>query len=314
MRITTLEALAEKIKSCRDVTILTHSHPDGDCTGAGLGLCYYFRSVGVRANVKNSDGFPKLFDFLTDGYQDQEFEEKFVISVDVATPELLGDSLSCYAERVDLCIDHHRSNSGYAKDSYVDGGCCAACLIIYELLKLLGAKLTPLIADCLYTGISTDTGCFMFDSTGPGAHSAAAGLMEAGCRAAAINRRMFQIKSRGRILAEHRVIDTMTFSDDGRIALIAVTNEIIDGCGIDRAELDGFAGIPLSVEGVEIGITLKQQPDESYRASVRTVSADASAIAARFGGGGHIRAAGCTVGGTKEEAARAVMAVAAEYL
>lgn len=316
MRIETLSALAERLKSCRNVTILTHAHPDGDTMGSGFGLCYYLRSIGVKANVKNSDAFPKRFGFLFDDYEEQDFEEECVISVDVADTQLLGAELSHYADKIDLCIDHHFSNKLFARDSYVDGDASATCLIIYELLKLIGAKIDTLTASCLYTGIATDTGCFMFQNTTPAAYRAAADLKELGVDAAAINREMFQVKSRGRIFAEQQMISSMRFARDDQIALIAITNDILEQFNIDRTELDGFAGIPLSVEGVKIGITLKQQPesDDLFKASIRTVEADASAIAEKLGGGGHHRAAGCTVTGTVGEVAEKLIAIAAEYL
>ncbi len=312
-----LKRLAERLEKADNVTILTHARPDGDTTGSGLGLCYFLRSRGIKANVKNSDGFPAMFGYIAGEYKDLDFGEKTVISVDVADPKLLGSPLEEeYAERVDICIDHHKSNKLFAKENFVDGDCCATCLIIFELIKLMGGKITPLIADCLYTGIATDTGCFMYEGTSPAAHRAAAELKEAGCHAAAINRDMFQTKSRGRLLAEQRAIGTMRFSEDGKIAMIAITNAIIDEFSIDRAELDAFAAIPLNVEGVKIGITLKQQADDPglFKASVRTVSADASKLAARFGGGGHVRAAGCTVKGTLEEAAEQLMSAAKDFV
>lgn len=314
--IINLEEMAARLRECRNAVILTHAHPDGDTIGAGFGLLYYLRSVGVKANVKNSDGFSTKFAYLFENYEDQEFEEECVISVDVAAADLLGNSLACYADKIDLCIDHHHSNRMSARYSYIDGDCCATCLIIYRLLKMMDAKIDPLIADCLYTGIATDTGCFMFEGTSPEAHRAAAELKELGCHAAQINREMFQVKSRGRLFAEQKLIGSMEFSHNDKIALISITNDIIQKYGLDRAELDGFVGLPLSVEGVEIGITLKQQPgeDEVYKVSVRTVSADASAIAARFGGGGHIRAAGCTVAGCEKDVAKEVVEAAAEFL
>lgn len=316
MIIETLEALGQKLKECRNVTILTHARPDGDTIGSGLGLCYYLRSQGIKANVKNSDGIPAKYSYMTADYLEQEFEEETVISVDVADISLLGEKLEHYADKIDLCIDHHVSNKMFARDSYVDGDASATCLIIFELIKVLGGKIDKLIADCLYTGIATDTGCFMFQNTTPAAHRAAAELKELGADAEGINRKMFQIKSKGRIIAEQKLIGNMHFAGDSQIALISITNDMINHYGIDRAELDGFAGIPLTVEGVKIGITLKQQPEDDtlFKVSIRTVYADASAIAATFGGGGHIRAAGCTLHGTEEEVAKTVIAAALKAL
>lgn len=316
MRIETLSDLAKMLENVQNVTILTHSRPDGDCMGAGFGLCYFLRSRGVKANILNADGFPQRFSFMHEGYEPQEFREQCVISVDVASTQLLGDEFSDYADKVDICIDHHFSNKLFAKYNYVDGDASAACLIIHEVIKLMGGKIDPLVACCLYTGIATDTGCFMYENTTPAAHRAAAELKELGAKATEINRLMFQIKSRGRLFAEQELISEMKFAADGRIAAITITTDMMERNGIHQSELDCFAGIPLSVEGVEIGITMKQQPDDAqtYRTSIRTVSADASAIAAKFSGGGHIRAAGCTVKGTAEEVAEKVIAEACKLL
>lgn len=315
-RIKTLSELAKMLEEVKNVTILTHARPDGDCMGAGFGLCYFLRSRGVMANILNADGFPERFSFLHEGYKPQDFSEQCVISVDVASAQLLGGGLSQYADRVDISIDHHFSNKLFAKHNYVDGSASAACLLIYEVIKLMGGEIDPLIASCLYTGIATDTGCFMYENTTPAAHRAASELIERGARMTEINRLMFQIKSRGRLFAEQELVSKMLFGKDDRVSLIAITTDIMERYGIDLSELDCFAGIPLSVEGVEIGITIKQQPDdpESFRVSIRTVSVDASAIAAEFGGGGHIRAAGCSVSGTAEEVAEKVILAAERYL
>ena len=308
--------LAEKLDKIDNVSILTHKSPDGDCIGGGLALCYWLRSKGKKANVLNSDGIPERYDFLSQGYEPMEFEEQAVVSVDVADTALLGDVLSHYADRIDICIDHHKSNKSFAKYSYVDKEASAVCLVLYELFEYMGGGYDKLRASCLYTGIATDTGCFKYQNTTPAAHRAAAGLMEKDVDYENINRRMFDIKSRGRILAEQRLIGRMKYFADDAIAIITITNEMIENYGIDRSELDGFASIPLTVEGVKIGITLKQQPDDEnvFKASIRTTEADASALASEFGGGGHIRAAGCTLNGGARDVTKRIVAAAKRYL
>lgn len=311
------ERLAKLLDGCSDAVILTHKSPDGDCLGAGLALCRYFRLTGRRANVLNSDGIPERYAFLAEWYADEELKDPVaVISVDVADTSLLGEALEGYSGSIDICIDHHKSNKLFAKQNFVDDKACAASLVLYELFEHMGYECDRIIASCLYTGIATDTGCFKFSNTSPKAHRAAADLIERGIDYAGINRRMFEIKSRGRIFAEQKLIGRMKFYGNDRIALITITNEMIENYGIDRAELDGFASIPLTVEGVEIGITLKQQELEPnvFKASIRTTKADASRIAAKFGGGGHDRAAGCTITADAHEATRLIVAEAEKYL
>ena len=285
-------------------TILTHKSPDGDTLGAGFALCAYLRDMGKKANVLNGEGFPDRYSFMYEGYEPQEFEERFVIAVDIADPKLLGSGLAAYEEegRIDLCIDHHISNKYYAKESFVDGNASAACLILYELFKELGRPISKHIAMCLYTGIATDTGCFKYENTTPAAHNAAAELIQYGFGFSIINRKMFDIKSHGRLAAERLAADTMEFFCDYKCAVMILITEMMDSCGIEPAEFEGMASIPLSVEGVEIGVTVRQRHEQVWKLSVRTTETiDASAFCKQFGGGGHIRAAGCELKGTLEQ-------------
>ena len=168
------------LETCDNVTILTHKSPDGDTLGAGFALCRYLRLSGKKANVVNSEPFPERYSFLYEGYEPMEFEEKTVIAVDIADTVLLGSTLQRYAEKgkIDLCIDHHISNKYYAKYTFVNASASAACQIIYELLRYMGAELDRIIAKCLYTGIATDTGCFKYENTTSAAHIACSELMK----------------------------------------------------------------------------------------------------------------------------------------
>ena len=125
-----------------------------------------------------------------------QFEPGYVVAVDVASIQLFGDEVRKYSERVDLCIDHHASNSGYAGELYLDADAAATAEIIYELIGKMGVEIDPLLADCLYTGLSTDTGCFQFGNTTARTHIIAAALMEAGANIRDLNMLLFGTKSR----------------------------------------------------------------------------------------------------------------------
>ena len=312
----TIDEVIEFLGESDNVSILTHRSPDGDTLGCGFALCGYLRNCGKKANVLNADGFPARFSFLYEGYEKQEFEEKCVIAVDIATESLLGAELSDYSDKIDLCIDHHISNTGYAKKTFCDPDASAACLVLYEILKKAGAHIDSDIAKCLYTGIATDTGCFKFQNTTPKAHIAAAELMEYGIGTECLNRLLFDIKSKGRIKAEQFAVSKMEFFYGDTLALIAVTNEMINEYGIDRTELDGFASIPIQVEGVKIGITVKESDKEenTFKISVRTDGVDASAFCSLFGGGGHIRASGCSICGSLDEVKKKLIEAAKDFV
>lgn len=280
-------------------TILTHKSPDGDTLGCGFALCEFLRNMGKKANVLNSEGFPDRYGFIYEGYTEQDFEEQYVIAVDIADTVLLGHNLEKYAAEgaIDLCIDHHISNKYFAKQTYVEADASAAALILYKIFKASGRPITKHIAEALYTGIATDTGCFKYQNTTPEAHRIAADLIEQyNIDYTNINRKMFDIKSKARMRVEQSIARHMEYYYDDRCSMIILTKETMKESGADESEFEGLASIPLSVEGVEIGITIKERHTDIYKISVRTTDAvDASAFCKNFGGGGHIRAAGCEI-------------------
>ena len=288
--------------------ILTHKSPDGDTLGSAFALCSALRDMGKRCDVINNENLPVRYNFLYDGYYLQEFTAETVVAVDIADEKLFGSRLAKYAGKVDLCIDHHISNTGYAKNTVLDPQASAAALVLFEFFKDQGIPLNDFRAMCLYTGIATDTGCFKFDNTIPRAHLAAAELMKYNIDFSKINRRMFDIKSKERLKIEAMMSEQMEYYFDDRCSVMTLTSEIMSHSGVEPAEFDGLASIPLPVEGVDIGITIKQRHENVFKLSVRTTDAiDASAFCKKFGGGGHIRAAGCEIEGSLDEVKRAVL-------
>jgi phosphoesterase RecJ-like protein len=282
--------------------ILTHKSPDGDTLGSAFALCGVLRGMGKKANVVNSENLPVRYNFLYEDYYVQDFEIETVVAVDIADEKLFGSRLAKYEGKVDLCIDHHISNTKYAKETVLDPDASAAALVLYEFFRSASIALTALQAKCLYTGIATDTGCFKFENTTPKAHMAAADLMRYDFNFSHVNRKMFDIKSKERLKVEEMMISEMEYYFEDRCSIICLTTQMMNESGVEPAEFDGLASIPLTVEGVIIGITIKQRHENVYKLSVRTTDEmDASAFCKGFGGGGHIRAAGCEIEGTLEE-------------
>ncbi len=299
-----------RLRGAENVLILCHKNPDGDTIGCAGALCLALKALGKNAAVLCSDPIPSLYDFMGLELFDSSFTPGFVVAVDVASIQLFGDrnNVQKYAEHVDLCIDHHASNSGYAYETLLDPGAAAACELMIDVIEEMGVPLTPAIADCLYTGISTDTGCFRFSSTTARTHKAAARVMEAGANIEMLNARLFESRSRGRIEIEKMALESLEYFFDGRCAMICLTWDQIVTSGVAGAELEDLTSLPRSIEGVEVGLTLRQQKDGSYRISIRTAGAvDACAIARHLGGGGHARAAGCEISGNLDNARYAVL-------
>ena len=303
-----VQEVADFLQTKNRILILSHHNPDGDTLGSGLALYYALRQLGKRAHLLCSDPFPQKFHYLFEGFEEDEFEPDCVVSVDVADPQLLGKRLSGYQERIDLCIDHHASNSMVAGHLWVDSSAAATCEMIYRLVLALGAEVDRKIANCLYTGISTDTGCFRFSNTTAETHRIAAELFACGCAHEQINLELFDTKSKSRIVVEREVLETMEFYCGQRVALVVITQEMIRSSQIDPAELDGIAAIPRQIEGVEVGITMRERPEGGYKVSVRTCQlVDASAICGELGGGGHVRAAGCLINRPLDEAKKRLL-------
>ncbi len=312
--ITVLEAANFLLKN-DNYYILTHINPDGDAMGSGFGLCSVLRAIGKKANVLCSDPFPKKYSYLYEEYEAQKFTPQTIVSVDLADTKLFGKTLSAYSDYVDLAIDHHVSNTGYAKKTLLNGRASAACEVLFEVIKEGKLPLDKHTAECLYTGIATDTGCFRFENTTPRAHEIASELMSMGIPFAGINRELFEIKSKARLMVEQHVINSMETYLDDKCAIIAVTSEMIAKTGLAPEEFEGLASIPMQVEGVEVGVTIKEKEPGKYKISMRSAEkVNVSEICGKLGGGGHIRAAGCTAEGELSQVKMKVLSVIAPAL
>ena len=311
-----VQQMAQRLRSSDNILILCHKNPDGDTIGTGSALYYALKELDKNAAVLCSDAIPSRYAFTNARQFRGEFEPETVVAVDVASVQLFGENndLPRYSRHVDLCIDHHAGNSGFADFTLVDSTAAAAAELLYQVIVAMDVPVTPHIADCLYTGVATDTGCFRFSSTTANTHLTAAKLIEAGCHVEELNTLLFDTKPRARMEAERIARNHLEYHLEGRCALIYLTRDEIQQSGVDPADLEELTSLPVSIEGVRVGITLRQQPGGSYRISVRTAKGvDACAIARRLGGGGHNRAAGCELLGNLENAKNAILAeVAAE--
>lgn len=315
MKIEINEAV-EFLRSHDNYLILMHASPDGDTLGCGFALCTALQRMGKKADVICPDDIPHRFDYMREGYTPMTFDIKTCVAVDVADVKLLGDLSTTFADKVDLCIDHHVSNTNYAKQLLLREHYASACELMYEVLTALGAEIDRIIANCLYTGVATDTGCFKFSNTKPQTHIVAAKLMECGAEIAPINYAMFELKTQGRIKLEQEVLRNMRYFADGHIAMVTVTLDLLAQItDIDSDDVGAMASIPRQIDGVDIGISMKEKKPGLFKASLRSSERiDVSKIARQFGGGGHARASGCSFTCGYEEAVEQLVEVCTEAL
>lgn len=293
---------SELLKANDNYLILTHRHPDGDTLGSAFALSRALRSIGKKTMVRCIDEMPEKYSFLWEDFSNSDIEYDKILAVDIADKKLLGEEFEKkYGGDVFVCVDHHMSHREYAENILLADR-AATAEIVYELINEMGIAIDRKIADCIYVGLATDTGCFTFSNTAPSTHKIAAEMMEKGADFALINRLMFETKTLSYLKLEQMALATIESYFDGRCAVMTITQKMFRESGSNDGECDGIASLPRKIEGVKIGVTVRERTDGTYKVSLRTVEPyDASEICQKLGGGGHNRAAGCEFDCSLEE-------------
>lgn len=276
------------------ILLVTHRNPDGDTMGSAAALCSALRRMGKTAWLwPNPQVIAKLLPFVETYYAPEGFEPAFVISVDVATEKMFSDG---FWGKVDLCIDHHPSNSHYAAKECIDSERAASGEIVLRVVRALCGNLTEEEADLLYIALTTDCGCFQYANTDAAALRDAAELLEAGADNARLNLIFFRKVSCARIKLEGLIYENMSFHKDGKVVVAIVTDEMLAAAGATEDDCDDLAGLAGRAESGQVCITIRDWPGGASKVSVRSQdSFDSCALCARFGGGGHKMAAGCNI-------------------
>lgn len=305
----------QRLAASQRTLIYTHGHPDADTLGSAQALARALKNSGREAFVTCLDPIPSRLEFLYDGPPPCGFEPTLLCAVDVASYKMLGIKDESLRGVIDIKLDHHRTGDDYAKTDYTDPLAAAAGEIIFTMLAESAPELlTAEVAEPLFAAIASDTGCFRYSNTTAATHRIAAALCDCGIDTAAVNHRLFESRSRGEVAALKRALEALEFHCGGRLALICFTNEDKEKYGFDDDNIAAHSSLTREIEGVELGITLRQKSNEPrrFKASVRSgENVDASALCALFGGGGHIRAAGCELeADSAEEAAGIILSQA----
>ena len=313
----TLESIAKEIKKPKKTLIVFHARPDADAVGSAFALRELLRVMNVPVYCVCSDEMPDRLAFLADGVQGSVVLEdglivdyERVISVDCASPAQIGELFARLHKDVDIMIDHHAKGVIYA-DHYVDPDAAATGEIIYELACLLckmGAidRIPDRVLNCIYAAISTDTGSFKYSNTTPKTLRVVAELIEKGIDFASINSALYDSKPLAQLRAEAAAVENLELYCNGRVASIVFPYSLKEAIGAKNEHLETLIDVARSVEGVLVAFVVKQLDNDAlYRVSMRSVGdIDVSRVCAKFGGGGHARAAGCTVEADCIEAAK----------
>lgn len=331
-RILDRAACAEWLSERDHFLILLHAHPDGDTLGAGIGLQKILTLLGKTAYCICASPLPKRLSFIPTGDLDKSrdfllaeqlpagFFWDYVISVDVASPQLMGAYEIPFGEqgKVDLAIDHHGTNTLFAKNACVDASLAACAELVFDIGALLfhwdESNPPPAdIASALYTGLTTDSGSFKYNAVTPATHRRAAVLLSSGIDHARISSRLYSNRPMREIMAEKAAYDTMRFYFDGRVSLCTFTDETMKTYGLRNEDIENVVNIIRGIEGVSVSVHIKPRGENEYKLSLRSEpGVNVAEVCSRFGGGGHVCAAGCTICGTAAEAEAKILSVLAE--
>lgn len=297
---------AELLRARDGFLILNHRNPDGDTLGSGAALCHALRRLGKAAFIYNNPQITERNDaYIHDFYAPEDFRAETILAVDIATPGLFPRG---FEGHVDLCVDHHPTNSFYADETLVVSEKSSCGEIVLEVIEALCGDVDPEEATLLYIALTTDTGCFQYMNTNADTMNCAARLISLGADHHKVVHDFFRRVSKARVMLEGMIYSGMKFYRDGKLTVAFVTRKMLRDAGTTENDLDDLAGLPGRIAGNMLSILIREQENGTSKVSVRsTPEVDSSAICAQFGGGGHAMASGCTLNCDPYEAERQLL-------
>ena len=290
---------AAYLKERDNFLIVTHIRPDGDTLCSAAALCSALRRAGKNAALfPNPEVTPK-YEKYVNKYFDAGFKHDIIVSVDVAEEQMFCKGFS---GKVDLAIDHHPSNSRYADKLLLHDEKASCGESVVEVIKELCGGLTPEEATMLYIAVSTDCGCFRYANVTDETFAAASELAGFGADIRKVNFEIHRQVSKARMILEGFICAGMKFYYGGRLVVASVTLDMMAESGATENDCDDIAGIPGKVEGCEVSMLIRELREGKCKVSVRSQPTfDSCALCAKFGGGGHKMASGCTIEASPDE-------------
>lgn len=301
--------------AAQKIVLCCHVSPDGDTLGSALGLVRLLEQKGKDVTVFVDDDINKSLSFIPGIGKVQRPEAGVIVEadlfvvVDASSFDRVGICNEVVKAPVLLNIDHHISNTEFADYLYLDAEAAAAGEIMCDLFEAMGWEYDEAIAVDFYTAITTDCGSFRYSNTTSKTMQRAAKLLDYGVRPNEISD-MLDVRSRKTMELLAKVLPSLTFDYEGKVAHITITNDLYD----KEAQTDSFVSYPRYIEGVEVAVMFKAVEPEVTRVSMRSSNVDVASVALSFGGGGHLRAAGCTIYAPVEEAKAQLLAAIGKAL
>ena len=308
MKSLTRNETAQYLLSHDNYCILSHRRPDGDTIGSTAALCLGLRQLGKTAHVLFNCEVSDRFAWLHAGLTKEAAEEgDTIVSVDVASPGMLPKSFLHLLGKIDLRIDHHDAATSFTEAELVDGKSASCAELTWDVLEDAGVTMDKDIAEAVYVGVSTDTGCFRYSNTTDHTFSVAARCAKAGARVYELNQELFETNTLGRLKMQAWIVDHMKMLRGGELAIVAIPKSVEAEIGVTEDDMDNISSFPRTVAGVCMAATLRETADGDTKLSVRAVPGyDATLVTVPFGGGGHKGAAGGVLRMPIQEAVKAV--------
>ena len=304
-----LRETGQLLEAAQKIVLCTHVSPDGDTLGSSLGLAMSLTNLGKEVIVYCDDLINKSFSFIPGiemvqrPQQGSKLAADLLVVIDASSFDRIGIVGEVVEYKQLLNIDHHISNTRFADFLYLDAKAAATGEIMCGLFQEMQWPMNKDIAECFYIAISTDCGSFRYANTTPKTMRAGAWLLEQGVNPNEISDKL-DMRSRLTMEMLAKVLPSLTFEGDGKIAYLTITNDLYN----KDANTDSFVNYPRYIEGVEVAIMFKAVEPKVTRVSMRSSKVDVAQVALSFGGGGHVRAAGCTIYAPVEEAREQLLA------
>lgn len=302
-----LEKMGDILNEAETILIFPHINPDGDAIGSCAALCRAMRREGKTSWILLDADVPEYLQFMDTEYCTSDKDciklPDVCICVDCSEESrFMGREDKFRQGQLKLCIDHHATAESFGDYYYIEPEAAATAQIVYKLLLAMDINIDKVIARSLYTGISTDTGSFQYSNTTAETHMIAAKLFEAGIDHLDIAINLYQNISYKKIKLQARILDKLELAAEGRAAIGYVTEEMLRAEEACLEDSEGTIDMLRNIRGVELAAFLKEQED-SVKVSLRAKTyGDVSSISMKFGGGGHAKAAGCTLHMPMDEA------------
>ena len=316
----TLDDILKQMKENETFLILAHENPDGDAIGSSIGLCLALQNMGKKAEILMNE-YPANFDFLPgiENIKNRPSFEKYDMAIVVDCPDI---SRVCkeyipYFEKAKVTaeFDHHSKNSMFADYNIVNHVSPACAQILVSSFEYLNIEITKDIATNLLTGIITDTGGFKNSGITTETFEFAGWALTKGVNLSNAYRESMLVTTRTKFEAQKLAMQRLEFFEDGKIAFTYMDKKDDKDIGIVPGDHDGIVEIGRNIKGVEVSIFLYQRDDGSFKGSLRSNDyVDVADVCMMFGGGGHIKAAGCTIEMKLEDAKKAILTEVKKHL